>query len=136
MRIVMDTNVVLTALFFGGPSRRLVDFVVRGKVAAYATWEIVAEYEAAVARIASKNGGGLRPNLLLPLTTCLHMVETKPKPALCRFPADDRFLSCAMDARANYIVIGFKELYLRNPGKRVPMMTVEGISQLLKLCKA
>ena len=135
MRIVMDTNVVLTALFFGGPSRRIIEFVVQGKVAAYATREIVAEYEAAVAKIASKKGGRLRPNLLLPLTMRLHMIGTKPKPALCRQPSDDRFLSCAMDAKAEYIVIGFKELYLRKLGKRVHMMTAEGLSLLLNLCE-
>ena len=135
MRIVLDTNVVLTALFFGGPSRRIVEDVAQGKVAVYATREIVAEYEAAVAKMASKKGGGLRSNLLLPLTTRLHMVEPKPKSALCRHPGDDRFLSCALDAKAEYIVIGFKELYLRKLGKRVHMMTAEGLSLLLNLCE-
>ena len=135
MKIVMDTNVVLTALFFGGPSRRIVEFVMRGKVAAYATREIVSEYEAAVAKMASKNAEGLRPDLLLPLIARLHMVKTKPKPALCRCTGNDRFLSCALDAKATYIVIDFKELYLRSQGKRVLMMTAEGLSELLKLCK-
>ena len=133
MKIVLDTTVVLTAFFFGGPSRQIIESVARGRTAAYATREIAAEYKAAVARMASKKAGGLRPNLLLPFTTRLHMIETTPKPALCRHPGDDRFLSCALDAKAYYIVIGFKELYLRNQGKRVPMMTAEGFSQLLRL---
>lgn len=133
MKIVLDTTVVLAAFFFGGPSRRIIESVARGKTAAYATREIVAEYEEAVARMASKKPGGLRPNLLLPFTTRLHIIGTKPKAALCRHPGDDRFLSCAADAKAHYIVIGFKELRLRNQGKRVPMMTAEGFSQLLRL---
>ena len=101
MKIVLDTTVVLTAFFFGGPSRQIIESVARGKTAAYATQEIVAEYEAAVARMASKKRGGLRPNLLLPFTTRLHMIETTPKPPLCRHPGDDRFLSCALDANAH-----------------------------------
>ena len=136
MKIVMDTSVVLAAVFFGGPSRQIIESVARGRTAAYATREIATEYEAAVARMASKKPGGLRPNLLLPFTTRLHMIETTPKPALCRHPGDDRFLSCALDAKAHYIVIGFKELYLRRSGKRVPIMTAEGFSQLLRVCES
>ena len=136
MKIVLDTSVVLAAFFFGGPSRQIIESVARGKTAAYATQEIVAEYEAAVARMASKKTGGLRPNLLLPFTARLHMIETTPKPALCRYPGNDRFLSCALDAKAHYIVIDFKELYLRSQGKRVPMMTAEGFSQLLRVCES
>ena len=133
MKIVMDTSVVLAAVFFGGPSRRIIEFVAQGKLAAYATREIAAEYAAAVAKMASKKRGGLRPNLLLPLTTRLHMIEPTPKPVLCRHPGDDRFLSCALDAKAHYIVIGFRELYLRSGGKRVPMMTAEGLYELLRV---
>ena len=54
MKIVLDTSVVLAAFFFGGPSRQIIESVARGKTAAYVTQEIVAEYEAAVARMASK----------------------------------------------------------------------------------
>ena len=136
MKIVLDTSVVLAAFFCGGPSRRIIESVVRGKAAAYATQEIVAEYEAAVAMMASKKKGSLRPNLLLPFTTRLHIIETTPKPPLCRRPSDDRFLSCALDAKAHYIVIDFKELYLRSQGKRVPMITAEGFSHLLRLHKS
>ena len=133
MKIVLDTSVVLAAFFFGAPARQIIESVAWGRTAAYATREIAAEYEAAVARMASKKAGGLRPNLLLPFTTRLHMIETTPRAPLCRHPGDDRFLSCALDAKAHYIVIGFKELYLRRSGKRVPIMTAEGFSRLLRL---
>ena len=129
MKIVMDTGVILTALFFGGTSRKIVEAVAQKKVAAYATREIVVEYRAALAKMTAKKPGDLRPDLLLPITTRLHIIEEKPKPPLCRHPGDDRFLSCALV----YIVTGFKDLRLRGAGKSVSMMTAEDLGQRLSL---
>ena len=131
----MDTDVILKAFFFGGPARRILEFVIRDKLPAFATPEIVAEYEAAVAKLAAKKKATLRPNLLLPLTTRLHMVGPKPRPALCRHPGDDKFLACALDARAIYIVAGFRDLRRTEEGNRVSMMTAGGLGQALGLCE-
>ncbi|MBQ7514669.1 MAG: putative toxin-antitoxin system toxin component, PIN family [Schwartzia sp.] len=135
MRIVMDTNVVLKAFFIGGPAQRIMEFVVRDKLPAFATPEIVSEYEAAVAKLTAKKEGGLRPDLLLPFTTRLHMVEPKPRPALCRHPGDNKFLACALDANATYIVTAFRDMRRTGEGNRVSMMTDEGLSVLLGLCE-
>ncbi len=43
-RIVIDTQIVLSAFFFGGDAQRIIETVVRGKLKAYATREIVEEY--------------------------------------------------------------------------------------------
>ena len=133
MKIVIDTKVVLSAFFFGGPPQAVVEAVVRGALAAYATREIVGEYRAAVAQLASRNEGGLRKNLLFPLTARLRMIEATPKPATCRNPHDDKFLSCALDAGAFYIVDDDKKLCLRHGGRNARIMTAEGLCQLLAL---
>ena len=133
MKIVIDTKVVLAAFFFGGPSRKTVEAVARGALAAYATRDIVEEYGAAVAQMASRSKGGLRKNLLLPFTSRLRMIESIPKAATCRNPGDDKFLSCALDAGAFYIVDSDKKLHLTNRGKAAKIMIAEGLGQLLAL---
>lgn len=133
MKIVIDTKVVLAAFFFGGPSQKIVEAVAKGALAAYATREIVEEYGAAVAQMESRGKGGLRKNLLLPFTSRLRMIEAIPKAATCRSPGDDKFLSCALDAEAFYIVDSDKKLCLRRQGKDVKIMTVQGLSQLLAI---
>ena len=133
MKIVIDTKVVLAAFFFGGPSQKIVEAVARGALAAYATQGIVEEYGAAVAQMESRSEGGLRDNLLLPFTSRLRMIEATPKAATCRNPGDDKFLSCALDAGAFYIVDADKKLCLRNGGRGAKIMTVEGLYRLLAL---
>ena len=41
MKIVVDTNVVISGIFFGGNPRRIVEQIVDGNIDAYATPEIV-----------------------------------------------------------------------------------------------
>ena len=134
MKVVIDTQVVLTAVFFGGAPRQIVEAVARGTLAAYATPEIASEYGAAVAKAAAKKREKLRPHLLLPFTARLHMIEATPKAATCKNSGDDKFLSCALDAGAFYIVGGDKRLQLTRLGKTAKIMTAEGLSPILALC--
>lgn len=46
MRIVIDTNVLISGVFFGGFPRKILSSVVSGKMTACATAEIINEYEA------------------------------------------------------------------------------------------
>ena len=133
MKIVIDTKVVLAAFFFGGSSQEIVEAVAKGALAAFATREIVEEYRAAIAQMASRSEGGFRKNLLLPFTSRLRMIEATPKAATCRSPGDDKFLSCALDAGAFYIVDSDKKLCLRHGGRSVKIMTVEALCPLLAL---
>ena len=49
MNIVIDTNVVISGTFFGGFPRRVLEAVVEKKITAFATVEIVDEYNEIVA---------------------------------------------------------------------------------------
>ena len=44
MKIVVDTNVVISGIFFGGNPRKIVEAVAAGSIDAYATTEIIDEY--------------------------------------------------------------------------------------------
>ena len=125
MNIVIDTGVVVSAFFFGGQPRRIIEAVAQGKFTAYATQEIVEEYEAVIAEVGTKKGGALRENLVLPFTSRLHIVAPEPD--------GDKFVSCALKAGAVYVVEGGEDLSAIGQGRRVKIITVEGICQILDL---
>ena len=62
MKIVIDTNVVISGTFFGGAPRRVIESVGKNGIHACATPEIIEEYEEIVeesifaSEIFSKNG--------------------------------------------------------------------------------
>ncbi len=126
MNIVIDTGVVVSAFFLGGLPRRIIKAVVRGNLEAYATREIVGEYEAVIAEVGMKKGGSLRENLVLPFTSHLHIVKPEPD--------EDKFIACTLTAGAFYVVEGGADLSAIGQGRRVKIITVEGICQFLDLC--
>ena len=134
MKIVLDTNVVLSAFFFGGFPGQLLESVVQGKAAVYATREIVEEYEAAVAKMRARKQDNFSENLLLPIIARLHIVEPKSRGALCRDPHDDKFIACAMAANAAFIVSDGKKVSFVGPYRSTKIMTAEAVCRLLALC--
>ena len=64
MRIVIDTNVVVSAMFFGGKLRQLLEMLMQHRVDAYVSPEIIAEYQETSDELVSRYS--TRP-ILLPL---------------------------------------------------------------------
>ncbi len=45
MKVVIDTNVVASAMFFGGRPKELLELLVSHKLEAYASTETISEYQ-------------------------------------------------------------------------------------------
>lgn len=111
MRVVLDTNVVASGLFFSGPPSVILEEVFSGKVAIVLTAEIIDEYKRVVAELAKRypkvdaealldeiiRRGEVRPSIML-----LHFV--------CVDPHDDKFFECAVAGEAKLIVSGDRHL--------------------------
>jgi predicted nucleic acid-binding protein len=78
MKIVVDTNVLISGVFFGGSPRKVLSAVVGERLTAVATKEIV-----------------------------------------------DKFLGCAKDARALYIVSGDKDLLVLKQFENIQIVTAK-----------
>ena len=110
MRIVIDTNVLISGVFFGGFPRKILNAVVEHRLTACATTEIINEYEEIVQEMISRKQGHINCRLLTPLIQVLEVVESITHVELSRDPDDDKFIGCAKAAKALYIVSGDKDL--------------------------
>ena len=110
MKLVIDTNVLISAVFFGGKPRKVVESVIRGNVKACASGEIIEEYEEVLEEMISRKQGVLRKDLFQFLMKRIEITQPVSEVRVCRDPDDDKFISCAMDAGALYIVSGDKDL--------------------------
>ena len=110
MKIVIDTNVIAVAIFFGGRPKELVEHLVYRRVDAYASTEIISEYRETIEELSERYPN--RPNNI-PLTDILFamkMVEPTTHVDICRDPDDNKFIDCAIDGGCIYIVSGDKDL--------------------------
>jgi putative PIN family toxin of toxin-antitoxin system len=110
MKIVIDTIVIASAIFFGGLPKELIEHLVYRRVDAYASTEIISEYRETIEELSERYPN--RPNNI-PLTDILFamkMVEPTTHVDICRDPDDNKFIDCAIDGGCIYIVSGDKDL--------------------------
>ncbi len=111
MRVVLDTNVFVSAVFFGGVPGEILAAWRREEVQLVLSAEIADEYRRVGARLAADfQGVNLGPILQLVLSGS-ELVPAPPLPEpLCRDPDDDKFVACAVAAEAQFLVSGDQDL--------------------------
>ena len=90
---------------------------------AAATPEIAEEYIEVVDEMISRGQGHLRKDGLDSFLTSLEFILPETKVAVCRDPDDDKFIGCAIDADALYIVSGDKDLLTLGSFGEIQMIT-------------
>lgn len=111
MKVIVDTNVFVSGVFFSGPPNQILKAWREGEFELVLSPEILEEYR----RVANVLAEGFPP---IDLQALLALVEREaefhdalalPKP-ICDDPDDDKFLACAIASGAKVIVSGDKHL--------------------------
>ncbi len=111
MKVIIDTNVFVSGIFWDGPPNVILRACNLGKLKLVLSSEILQEYK----RIAFKTslkfpGVDLAPFITL-LGTQASIYDAPALPqALCEDPDDDKFLACAVASKVSLIVTGDKAL--------------------------
>ncbi|MCR5650043.1 MAG: putative toxin-antitoxin system toxin component, PIN family [Lachnospiraceae bacterium] len=124
MKIVIDTNVVASAIFFGGKPRQLIDKLVNKEFEACATKEIIAEYRETIEYLFEKYPSKQVGSPLEIITGTMTIIKTTSSIDVCRDPDDNKFIECAIDAECLYIVSGDKDLLTVEKYEDIRIMTV------------
>ena len=124
MRVVLDTNVVISAIFWRGPPHTILEACVEGRLRLVCSMEILDEY----ARVLSEPTFGASPeevgywtSLLLRLAD--FVVPAVIEPVVLADPSDDMFLACAMAGGAQAIVSGDKHLARLRAFEGIPIFS-------------
>ncbi len=109
MRILVDTNILISGLFFGGlPQRLLSELDENFNVCV--NEKIIYEYNEQIDRKISNPKYKLNEELRKKFFSNLQSFEPVSDLKVCRDPDDDKFINCAIDAKAIYIVSGDNDL--------------------------
>ena len=110
MRILIDTNILISGLFFHGLPNQLLKEIDFEKFQVCINDEIFDEYRMQIDKKVLKPKYKLDRELRKKFFSNLHSFEIKSDLQVCRDPKDDKFLNCAIDAKAIYIVSGDNDL--------------------------
>ncbi|MDO5441908.1 MAG: putative toxin-antitoxin system toxin component, PIN family [Bacillota bacterium] len=125
MKIVVDTNVVISGVFFGGAPAEVLKAIVASDVTACATAEIIEEYLEIVDEMITRKQGSINKNMLMPLINSLEIIEPRSSIKISRDPDDDKFIECAKDSKALYIVSGDKDLLVLKEYEDIQIITAK-----------
>jgi putative PIN family toxin of toxin-antitoxin system len=111
VKIVLDTNVFISGVFFGGPPYQILDAWRHRKIEIVLSQDIFDEYQR-IATELSRQFKGIDISVFLDLLTVNAIWVYAP---LLPFrvstdPDDDKFISCALASRTKVIVSGDKHL--------------------------
>ena len=124
MRIVIDTNVMASAVFFGGQPYRLLHYIMEGQVDVVASEEIVDEYEEIFLRLKHKYPSIRTRIPLNDILARFEIIRVTSDIHVSRDPDDDKFISCSVDGKCLYIVSGDSDLLSIGNYGNVEILTV------------
>lgn len=110
MRILIDTNILISALFYGGLPEKLLTELDEKIFSVCVNEKIFSEYREQIRKKVLEKKKQINENLSKKFFSNLQSFEIESDLQICRDPKDDKFINCAIDAKAIYIVSGDKDL--------------------------
>jgi putative PIN family toxin of toxin-antitoxin system len=113
MKIVLDTNVLISGIFFSGPPSTILHAWHSRKRQLCVSVDILEEYLNVAERLASRYAGIEYEGILELIVQNSELVQAPDLPdRVSKDPDDDKFLACALASNTSIIVSGDSDLIL------------------------
>jgi len=124
VRIVLDTNVIVSGVFWRGKPFAILRAWAQGRLSVVGSPEILWEYERVLLEVAKHKVTADLDHWLTFLQDRIELIQPGREVKLCRDPNDDMFLSCAVAAHAVCIVSGDDDLLVLKAVEGIPILKV------------
>ena len=109
-RVVIDTNIYISAIFWNGKPREVIDLGRGGKITIFTSLDIENEIAGKLKTTFKLAGEDVNQILLDFSTFTLPIRINKQLIVVQDDPDDNKFIECAVECRANYIISGDRHL--------------------------
>ena len=111
MNVVLDTNVFVSGIFFKGPPFEILKAWMEGRIVMVLSPEVFEEYMRVIHAISDQFPEvDAHPFLRLASRSARMVPDGMLPVGVCSDPSDDKFLSCAVQGKAECIISGDKQL--------------------------
>ncbi|MDD5457657.1 MAG: putative toxin-antitoxin system toxin component, PIN family [Candidatus Margulisbacteria bacterium] len=110
-KVVLDTNVFISAILFGGQPREILNSVIKGKIRLFVSEPILAGITNVLQRKKFNFPVDIIPSIINEIEAISDYIHTNNNISVIKEgPADNRVLECAVAANSDIIITGDKHL--------------------------
>ncbi|MBK5274424.1 MAG: putative toxin-antitoxin system toxin component, PIN family [Desulfuromonadales bacterium] len=133
LRIVLDTNVLISALLFSGRVGMLRDLWKTGRIIPLVSKETFAEFRKVLSypkfKLSLREIRAILNEEILPFVEPVEIIEQVT--GICRDPLDDMFLAVADSGGAQFLITGDQNLLVLKNYKQTRIITVGDFMELV-----
>lgn len=132
-KLILDTNVWVSALFWGGAPNQIFSLFTDQQIEVYFSDSTWAEWKTTVGRISHKlhqEKAFLRLSKLIKKNSYFHSPDIKIN--VCRDPKDNQFLELGIGARVDFLVSGDQDLLSLKKVRGLKIVTPKQLLNLLE----
>ena len=123
--IVLDTNVLISAIVFGGRPREVLEKVISGAFVMAISTEMLDEFQGVLEGRKFRYSGAIVRTIVNELFAVSELVRPVMKVQVIKTdPTDNRILECALESRAACIVTGDRHLLELGQFEGIPILDV------------
>lgn len=109
MKVVFDTNIFISSLFWKGNPRRAIDLAIHQHVQSVTSFEILQELQVVLSDDFRIPAAKLK-DILRDILSYSQLIKINPVHVKIRDLDDLKIIACALTAQADYLVTGDKDL--------------------------
>ena len=121
-RLVLDTNVLISGLLFGGPPGRILELVLDGTVEAAISPSLLHEMERVLQVKFPHAKQAIWDTVAILKELAVSVLPQEVVRVIVADPSDNRVLECALSAQATAIISGDKHLLALNAFHGMPIL--------------
>lgn len=127
LKVVLDSNIFISGIIFGGNPRKIIDLIVEGKIRLCISSDILMEIQEVLERDKFGFSPDITRQIIIEIESLSELLVPGRRHAVVRRDPDDNIIiDCAMEAHADYIITGdedllsikeYKKIKIINPGE-------------------
>ena len=130
---MLDTNVLISVIIFGGPPRKILQMIITGSITGCLSMPILEEMIAVLRRRKFGFTAEQSMRIMEELHSLCDMVAPDSEMnAVPQDPDDNRILGCALAAKADFIISGDSHLTAMGQFNGIPIMTPSKFLDILE----
>jgi putative PIN family toxin of toxin-antitoxin system len=124
VKLVLDTNIFISAFFWGGHPRKVLERIIDNTDELYVTKEILEEITSVMSRPKFKINTDVITYFIQSIEDISQKIIVRNNiKNICRDSEDDKILECALIAKADYIITGDNDLLVLEKYENVKIIT-------------